>query len=85
MAEGIENPINLVRAPRDDKPLLRRVVSNRKNLLLMRLVFVGWIRASSSIPARLKNQNASGTVHTGTLYIINVLSSPTLAKMFSFW
>lgn len=81
---GIFNLTDLVCTPRDDKPLLRGVVSHRKNFLVVRLVLVGWVRANSSIPARSKNQNISRPVATNIPYIISVLSSPTLAKMFSF-
>lgn len=50
----------------------------------MGLVFVGWVRPRSSIPTKPEDQNAGGTVNDSTSYIMSSLSSPTLAKMFSF-
>ena len=80
----VENMSDLVRTSGDDQPFLCRVISDRENLPFVSLVFVGWIRASSSVPAKLKDQNVSKMASTSTQYIISVLSSPTLAKIFSF-
>jgi len=80
----MENSANLVRTSRDDKPFLHGVVGNRKNFFVVGLVFMGWVGPSSGIPAGPESQNVGGTADNRTPYIISILSSPTLAKMFSF-
>jgi hypothetical protein len=80
-----EKSTNLVRTSRDDKPLLYGVVSDRKNFFIVGLVLVGRVRPRSSVPTKPKDQNVGRTADDSTTYIMSTLSSPTLAKMFSFW
>jgi len=82
--KSTEKPTNLVRAPRDDKPLLYGVVSDREYFFIVSLVLVGWVRPRSSVPTKSKDQNVGRTVGDSATYIMSILSSPTLAKMFSF-
>lgn len=82
---GADDRANLVRASCDDEPFLYGVVGDRKNLFVVCLVFMGWIRPSASIPTGPENQDIDGTVDNSAPYIMSILSSPTLAKMFSFW
>lgn len=79
-----EELTNFVRASRDDKPFLYRVVSDRKDFFVVGLVLVGWVRPRSSVPTKSKDQNVCRTVDNSTTYIMSSLSSPTLAKMLSF-
>lgn len=76
-------PTNFVCASSDDQPVLYGVVSDRKDLFVMGLVFVGWVRSCSSIPAKLGNQSLWRVLGDSTTHIMSILSSPTLAKIFS--
>ena len=79
-----EKLTNLVRTSRDDKPFLYGVISDRKNFFIVGLVLVDWVRPRPSVPTKPRDQNVSMTVGDSTTYIMSILSSPTLAKMFSF-